>query len=61
MLALIVAMFLVLWTPYQLYHVVLEEYITDFKMVTYIYVIMYWLAMSSCVYNPLIYCYFNAR
>uniref|UniRef100_A0A7E4VN53 G_PROTEIN_RECEP_F1_2 domain-containing protein n=1 Tax=Panagrellus redivivus TaxID=6233 RepID=A0A7E4VN53_PANRE len=23
--------------------------------------VFYWMAMSACVYNPLIYCYFNVR
>uniref|UniRef100_A0AC34Q5Z1 G-protein coupled receptors family 1 profile domain-containing protein n=1 Tax=Panagrolaimus sp. JU765 TaxID=591449 RepID=A0AC34Q5Z1_9BILA len=61
MLGLIVVIFLVCWAPYQLYHLFLERLLTNFLVASYMYMVFYWMAMSACVYNPIIYCYFNMR
>lgn len=65
MLALVVAIFMVCWLPYHLYHSFLETMLAGIpflnRFITNIYLGVYWLAMSSCAYNPIIYCYSNAR
>ncbi|CAJ0942161.1 unnamed protein product, partial [Mesorhabditis belari] len=64
MLALMVATFMICWAPYHFYHTFLSlnifsEDLRNFFHASYVGV--YWLAMSSCAYNPIIYCYANAR
>ncbi|KAE9552463.1 hypothetical protein FO519_004315 [Halicephalobus sp. NKZ332] len=61
MLGLVVLIFMVCWAPYQLYHLFLERLLSDFIVAGYMYMCFYWMAMSACVYNPIIYCYFNMR
>ncbi|MFH4983309.1 hypothetical protein AB6A40_010018 [Gnathostoma spinigerum] len=61
MLAAIVAIFMICWLPYQLYHAVLERMITSFEVASYSYLVIYWLAMSAAAFNPFIYCFVNAR
>ncbi|VDK57055.1 unnamed protein product [Gongylonema pulchrum] len=61
MLAIMVAIFMVCWLPYQLYHALLERLIQNFELASHSYMIFYWLAMSAASYNPFIYCYTNAR
>lgn len=57
MLALVVVIFMVCWLPYQLYHI---SALFD-QGGAHLYLVFYWLAMSACMYNPIIYCVFNAR
>uniref|UniRef100_A0A915PTM3 G-protein coupled receptors family 1 profile domain-containing protein n=1 Tax=Setaria digitata TaxID=48799 RepID=A0A915PTM3_9BILA len=64
MLALVVLIFMFLWLPYQLYFVVLYMYVGtlfDRKMSLYIYLNIYWLGMSSTIFNPIIYYFMNER
>ncbi|CAJ0580819.1 unnamed protein product, partial [Mesorhabditis spiculigera] len=62
MLALMVAIFMICWAPYHFYHTFMPLVSGEIKAIFYsIYVGIYWLAMSSCAYNPIIYCYANAR
>lgn len=35
--------------------------LTQWEFIIYIWFIFHWLAMSHCCYNPIIYCYMNAR
>lgn len=35
--------------------------ITHSSYISYVWFIFHWLAMSHCCYNPIIYCYMNAR
>lgn len=35
--------------------------LTQWEFIIYVWFIFHWLAMSHCCYNPLIYCYMNAR
>lgn len=35
--------------------------LTQWPFIIYVWFIFHWLAMSHCCYNPLIYCYMNAR
>lgn len=64
MLGLVVAVFMICWFPYQLYHAVFDELFerfNEFKAAYYTYLISYWLAMSAAAYNPFIYCLSNNR
>ncbi|CAJ0597124.1 unnamed protein product [Cylicocyclus nassatus] len=63
MLALMVITFMFCWLPYHLYHTFLNAYM-DFNnpnIGKYIYLGIYWIAMSSSAYNPIIYCFANER
>lgn len=35
--------------------------LTHWEAIIYVWFIFHWLAMSHCCYNPIIYCYMNAR
>lgn len=35
--------------------------LTQWEFIIYVWFIFHWLAMSHCCYNPIIYCYMNAR
>lgn len=35
--------------------------LTKWEFIKYVWFIFHWLAMSHCCYNPIIYCYMNAR
>ncbi|KHN78411.1 Tachykinin-like peptides receptor 99D [Toxocara canis] len=62
MLALVVFIFMFLWFPYQLYFSVLYNHLGanfDRKTSLYIYLNIYWLGMSSTVFNPIIYYFMN--
>ncbi|KAI6176535.1 WD repeat-containing protein 37 [Aphelenchoides bicaudatus] len=61
MLGLIVTIFMILWAPYHAYHLTADYWELDPVVNTYCYLLFYWMAMSSCCFNPLIYCTFNAR
>lgn len=64
MLSLVVLIFMFLWLPYQLYFAVLYTYVGalfDRKMSLYIYLNIYWLGMSSTIFNPIIYYFMNER
>uniref|UniRef100_A0A914EMU0 G-protein coupled receptors family 1 profile domain-containing protein n=1 Tax=Acrobeloides nanus TaxID=290746 RepID=A0A914EMU0_9BILA len=61
MLGLVVLIFMLAWLPYQLHHLLLERLNINFEILSYSYMFFYWLAMSACAYNPIIYCYFNVR
>ncbi|XP_067858878.1 substance-K receptor [Heptranchias perlo] len=63
MMIVVVLTFAVCWLPYHLYFI-LGSFITDIYYETYIqqvYLGIFWLAMSSTMYNPIIYCCLNQR
>ncbi|CAB3402111.1 unnamed protein product [Caenorhabditis bovis] len=61
MLALMVFAFMFCWLPYHLYHTFeLSNFIAG-PNAKYIYLAIYWVAMSSSAYNPIIYCFANER
>ncbi|VDO98604.1 unnamed protein product [Heligmosomoides polygyrus] len=64
MLALMVITFMFCWLPYHLYHTFeLNTFMTfdNPNVSKYIYLAIYWVAMSSSAYNPIIYCFANER
>ncbi|KAF1761163.1 hypothetical protein GCK72_009417 [Caenorhabditis remanei] len=61
MLFLMVVAFVVCWLPYHIYHAFALEEFFDATHGKYAYLLIYWIAMSSCAYNPIIYCFANER
>ncbi|CAI5444295.1 unnamed protein product [Caenorhabditis angaria] len=55
MLALMVLAFMICWLPYHIYHTSMMEGSVN------TYLLIYWVAMSSCAFNPIIYCFSNER
>lgn len=62
MLAVITLLFMTCWLPYQAYHL-FSDYIEINNPIVHVNLTLffYWLAMSSTMYNPMIYCIFNTR
>ncbi|XGW13914.1 hypothetical protein V3C99_000305 [Haemonchus contortus] len=64
MLSLMVITFMFCWLPYHLYHTFELNSSMEFEnpnIGKYIYLCIYWIAMSSSAYNPVIYCFANER
>ncbi|XP_049846878.1 tachykinin-like peptides receptor 99D [Schistocerca gregaria] len=63
MMIVVVIIFVVCWLPTHIYFIVLS-YVPSLNQSTYIqelYLGIYWLAMSSTMYNPIIYFWMNSR
>ncbi|KAF7268202.1 tachykinin-like peptides receptor 99D isoform X1 [Rhynchophorus ferrugineus] len=63
MMMVVVIIFAVCWLPYQLYFIVISYFpeITNSEYIQETFLAIYWLAMSNSMYNPIIYCWMNAR
>ncbi|XP_066256639.1 tachykinin-like peptides receptor 99D isoform X2 [Euwallacea similis] len=63
MMMVVVMIFAVCWLPYQLYFIIISYYpkITRSEYIQETFLAIYWLAMSNSMYNPIIYCWMNAR
>ncbi|CAB3409758.1 unnamed protein product [Caenorhabditis bovis] len=63
MLAVVVFIFMFVWFPYNAYYLTLHlvEPIGNRMLSLYIYINIYWLGMSSTVFNPVIYYFMNKR
>ncbi|KYB25112.1 Tachykinin-like peptides receptor 99D [Tribolium castaneum] len=63
MMMVIVIVFAVCWLPYHLYFIVTAYFpqITNFAYIRETYLIIYWLAMSNSMFNPMIYCWMYTR
>lgn len=63
MLAVVVFIFMIVWFPYNAYYLTLHlvEPIGNKMLSLYIYINIYWLGMSSTVFNPVIYYFMNKR
>ena len=63
MMILIVVIFAVCWLPQHVYFVLASLYpdVTHYKLTQHVYIVIYWFAMSNAMYNPIIYCWMNAR
>ncbi|XP_029442215.1 neuromedin-K receptor-like, partial [Rhinatrema bivittatum] len=63
MMIVVVVTFAICWLPYHIYFIVtaLNKQLTRWKYIQQIYLASFWLAMSSTMYNPIIYCCLNRR
>ena len=63
MMMMVVLIFIVCWLPYHTYFITANIYpeINYSIYIQEIYLMIYWLAMSNSMYNPMIYCYMNQR
>lgn len=62
-MVLVVVTFAICWLPYHLYFILgtFQEDIYCRKFIQQVYLALFWLAMSSTMYNPIIYCCLNHR
>ncbi|XP_019480072.1 PREDICTED: substance-K receptor [Hipposideros armiger] len=62
-MVLVVVIFAICWLPYHLYFILgsFQEDIYCHKFIQQVYLAIFWLAMSSTMYNPIIYCCLNRR
>nr|KAG5690705.1 hypothetical protein BaRGS_005068 [Batillaria attramentaria] len=63
MMVAVVVIFGLCWLPYHAYFIVIQvdQSIRHFRYTQQVYLLIYWLAMSNSMYNPIIYCLMNAR
>ncbi|XP_037353425.1 substance-K receptor [Talpa occidentalis] len=62
-MVLVVVTFAICWLPYHLYFILghFQKDIYYCKFIQQVYLAIFWLAMSSTMYNPIIYCCLNHR
>uniref|UniRef100_A0A3Q3WWD5 G-protein coupled receptors family 1 profile domain-containing protein n=1 Tax=Mola mola TaxID=94237 RepID=A0A3Q3WWD5_MOLML len=63
MMIVVVCTFAICWLPYHIYFL-LHQFFPDMfeeKFIQQVYLAIMWLAMSSTMYNPIIYCCLNDR
>ncbi|XP_010790132.1 neuromedin-K receptor-like [Notothenia coriiceps] len=63
MMIIVVVTFALCWLPYHTYFIVmgLNKRLSRWKYIQQVYLSVLWLAMSSTMYNPIIYCCLNSR
>ncbi|CAL1600520.1 unnamed protein product [Knipowitschia caucasica] len=63
MMIVVVVTFALCWLPYHVYFLVtgLNKDLSRWKYIQQVYLSVLWLAMSSTMYNPIIYCCLNSR
>uniref|UniRef100_A0A3Q3MMM7 Neuromedin-K receptor n=1 Tax=Mastacembelus armatus TaxID=205130 RepID=A0A3Q3MMM7_9TELE len=63
MMIIVVVTFALCWLPYHVYFIVtgLNKGLSKWKYIQQVYLSVLWLAMSSTMYNPVIYCCLNSR
>ncbi|KAK7161240.1 hypothetical protein R3I94_004045 [Phoxinus phoxinus] len=63
MMIVVVVTFALCWLPYHIYFIVtgLNKRLNKWKSIQQVYLSVLWLAMSSTMYNPIIYCCLNGR
>ncbi|CAB1431726.1 unnamed protein product [Pleuronectes platessa] len=63
MMIIVVVTFALCWLPYHVYFIVtgLNKRLSKWKNIQQVYLSVLWLAMSSTMYNPIIYCCLNSR
>ena len=63
MMIVVVCTFAICWLPYHVYFLLHEFFpeLFEEKFIQQFYLAIMWLAMSSTMYNPIIYCCLNDR
>ncbi|ALC47771.1 Takr99D [Drosophila busckii] len=63
MMIVVVLIFGFCWLPFHAYFIVTSCYpsLTEAPYIQEVYLVIYWLAMSNSMYNPIIYCWMNSR
>nr|BDP38641.1 fluorescent sensor for neurokinin B [synthetic construct] len=63
MMIIVVVTFAICWLPYHVYFILTAIYqqLNRWKYIQQVYLASFWLAMSSTMYNPIIYCCLNKR
>ncbi|XP_070063033.1 RYamide receptor isoform X1 [Drosophila virilis] len=62
MMLTVVIVFTSCWLPFNILQLMLnDEEFANWKPLPYVWFAFHWLAMSHSCYNPIIYCYMNAR
>uniref|UniRef100_B3P868 GG11522 n=2 Tax=Drosophila erecta TaxID=7220 RepID=B3P868_DROER len=62
MMLTVVFVFTSCWLPFNILQLLLnDEDFAHWEPLPYVWFAFHWLAMSHCCYNPIIYCYMNAR
>ncbi|XP_026066857.1 substance-P receptor [Carassius auratus] len=63
MMIVVVCTFAVCWLPYHVYFLIHQfyPYLFEHPFIQQVYLTIMWLAMSSTMYNPIIYCCLNDR
>uniref|UniRef100_A0A8C5D525 Neuromedin-K receptor n=1 Tax=Gouania willdenowi TaxID=441366 RepID=A0A8C5D525_GOUWI len=63
MMIIVVVTFALCWLPFHVYFIGigLNKRLTKWKYIQQVYLSVMWLAMSSTMYNPIIYCCLNSR
>ncbi|MBN3303781.1 neuromedin-K receptor-like [Amia ocellicauda] len=63
MMIIVVVTFAICWLPYHIYFIVtgVNQQLVRWKYIQQVYLSVLWLAMSSTMYNPMIYCCLNSR
>ncbi|KAM9769759.1 tachykinin receptor 3a [Menidia menidia] len=63
MMIIVVVTFALCWLPYHVYFIATALYqgLSKWKYIQQVYLSIMWLAMSSTMYNPIIYCCLNSR
>ncbi|XP_065763570.1 neuromedin-K receptor [Muntiacus reevesi] len=63
MMIIVVVTFAICWLPYHIYFILTAIYqqLNRWKYIQQVYLASFWLAMSSTMYNPIIYCCLNKR
>ncbi|KAL0193525.1 hypothetical protein M9458_011821, partial [Cirrhinus mrigala] len=61
MMIVVVCTFAVCWLPYHVYFLIYQFYphLFEHPFIQQVYLTIMWLAMSSTMYNPIIYCCLN--
>uniref|UniRef100_A0A182IRW2 G-protein coupled receptors family 1 profile domain-containing protein n=1 Tax=Anopheles atroparvus TaxID=41427 RepID=A0A182IRW2_ANOAO len=59
MMVTVVIVFTICWLPFNF--LMLKKLETSWELLPYFWFAFHWLAMSHSCYNPIIYCYMNAR
>ncbi|CAH1406968.1 unnamed protein product [Nezara viridula] len=63
MMVMVVLVFTMCWLPFNILVLIWEAKpeLSNWSFLPYMYFALHWLAMSHSCYNPLIYCWLNAR